>query len=150
MSLLKKLEEISIRFDQVSEQIVDPEIISDMDRYVKINREYKELGEIVKVYKKYKDVIDNIESSKEIIANETDKEFVDMAKMELDGLISEKEKMDEEVKIMLIPKDEEDSKNVIIEIRAGTGGDEASIFVGDLYRMYTKWLEKKGWKTHNR
>jgi peptide chain release factor 1 len=147
MSLLKKLEEISIRYDQVSEQIVDPEIISDMDRYVKINREYKELGEIVKVYNKYKDVIDNIASSKEIIATETDKEFVDMAKMELDELLSEKEKMDEEVKVMLIPKDEEDSKNVIIEIRAGTGGDEASIFVGDLYRMYTKWLEKKGWKT---
>ena len=147
MSLLKKLEEINIRYDQVSEQIVDPEIISDMDKYVKINKEYKELGEIVKVYNRYKDIIDNITSSKEIIATETDKEFVDMAKIELDGLLTEKEKMDEEVKVMLIPKDEEDTKNVIIEIRAGTGGDEASIFVGDLYRMYIKWLEKKGWKT---
>ena len=146
-SLLKKLEQISIRFDQVSEQIVDPEIISDMTRYVKINREYKELGEIVKVYNRYRDVIDNIESSKGIIATETDKEFVDMAKLELDELFSEKSKIDEEVKIMLIPKDEEDSKNVIIEIRAGTGGDEAAIFVGDLYRMYIKWLERKGWKT---
>ncbi|MBL4594256.1 MAG: PCRF domain-containing protein, partial [Flavobacteriales bacterium] len=147
MSLLKKLEEISIRYDQVSEQIVDPEIISDMKRYIKINIEYKELGKIIKVYNKYKDVIDNIESSKEIIATETDKEFVDMAKMELDELLSEKTRMDEEVKLMLIPKDEEDSKNVIIEIRAGTGGDEAAIFVGDLYRMYIKWLERKGWKT---
>jgi peptide chain release factor 1 len=146
MSLLKKLEEISIRYDQVSEQIVDPEIISDMDRYVKLNREYKELGAIVEVYKKYKDVIDNIASSKEIIANETDKEFIDMAKMELDELLPLKEKMDEEVKVMLIPKDEEDSKNVIIEIRAGTGGDEASIFVGDLFKMYSRYLEKKGWK----
>ena len=145
-SLLKKLEEISIRYDQVSEQIVDPEVISDMDRYVKLNREYKELGEIVKVYKEYKDVIDNIESSKDIIANETDKEFVDMAKMELDELLPKKEKMDEEIKVMLIPKDEEDSKNVIIEIRAGTGGDEASIFVGDLFKMYSRFLEKKGWK----
>jgi peptide chain release factor 1 len=146
-SLLKKLEQISIRYDQVSEQIVDPEIISDMTRYVKINREYKELGTIVKVYIRYRDVIDNIAASKEIIATETDREFVDMAKMELDELLSEKSKMDEEVKIMLIPKDEEDSKNVIIEIRAGAGGDEASIFVGDLYRMYIKWLERKGWKT---
>lgn len=145
-SLLKKLEEISIRYDQVSEQIVDPEIISDMDRYVKLNREYKELGEIVKVYKEYKDVVDNIESSKEIIANETDKEFVDMAKMELDELLPKKEKMEEEIKVMLIPKDEEDSKNVIIEIRAGTGGDEASLFVGDLFKMYSRFLEKKGWK----
>jgi peptide chain release factor 1 len=146
-SLLKKLEQISIRYDQVSEQIVDPEIISDMTRYVKINREYKELGTIVKVYNRYRDVIDNIAASKEIIATETDREFVDMAKMELDELLSEKTQMDEEVKIMLIPKDEEDSKNVIIEIRAGAGGDEASIFVGDLYRMYIKWLERKGWKT---
>lgn len=147
MSLLKKLEEINIRYDQVSEQIVDPEIISDMGRYVKINKEYKELGEIVEVYKRYKDIIDNIDSSKEIIKTETDKEFIDMAKMELDELISLKEKMDEEVKLLLIPKDEEDTKNVIIEIRAGTGGDEASIFVGDLYRMYIKWIENKGWKT---
>lgn len=145
-SLLKKLEAISIRYDQVSEQIVDPEVISDMDRYVKLNREYKELGEIVKVYKKYKDVIDNIASSKDIIANETDKDFVDMAKAELDELLPLKEQMDEEVKVMLIPKDEEDSKNVIIEIRAGTGGDEASIFVGDLFKMYQRYLEKKGWK----
>ncbi|MDF1671870.1 MAG: peptide chain release factor 1 [Vicingaceae bacterium] len=145
-SLLKKLEGINIRYDQVSEQIVDPEVISDMDRYVKLNKEYKELGEIVEVYKKYRDVLDNIESSKEIIANETDKEFVDMAKMELDELLPQKEQMDEEIKVMLIPKDEEDSKNVIIEIRAGTGGDEASIFVGDLFKMYQRYLEKKGWK----
>ena len=146
-SLLKKLEQISIRFDQVSEQIVDPEIISDMKRYVNINREYKELGTIVEVYNRYRDVVDNIAANKEIIAAETDKEFVDMAKMELDELLSEKSKMDEEVKIMLIPKDEEDSKNVIIEIRAGAGGDEASIFAGDIFRMYTRYCEGRGWKT---
>ncbi|MCO6500152.1 MAG: peptide chain release factor 1 [Vicingus serpentipes] len=146
MSLLQKLEGISIRYDQVSEQIVDPEVISDMKRYVQLNKEYKELGEIVVVYKKYKDVVDNIASSKEIIKSETDKEFVEMAKAELDELIATKEEMEEEIKLMLIPKDEEDSKNVIIEIRAGTGGDEASIFVGDLYKMYTRYLEKKGWK----
>jgi peptide chain release factor 1 len=118
-----------------------------MKRYVKINREYKELGSIVKVYNKYKDVIDNIAANKEIIATETDKEFVDMAKMELDELLSEKTKMDEEVKIMLIPKDEEDSKNVIIEIRAGTGGDEAGLFAAAIYRMYQRYAELNAWKT---
>ena len=146
MSLLKKLEQINIRYDQVSEQITDPEIISDMDRYVKLTREYKELGEIVAVYKKYKDIINNIESSKQIIKTETDKEFVDMAKMELDELLPIRDELEEEIKIILIPKDEEDTKNVIVEIRAGTGGDEASIFVGDLFKMYSRYIEKKGWK----
>lgn len=147
MSLLKKLENISIRYDQVSEQIVDPEIISDMKKYVKINREYKELETIVNVYKRYKEVISNIASSKEIIATETDREFLDMAKMELDELLPLKEEIEEEIKFLLIPKEEEDSKNVIFEIRAGTGGDEASIFVGDLFKMYSRFIEKKGWKT---
>ena len=146
MSLLKKLEQINIRFDQVSEQIIDPEVISDMDRYVKLNREYKELGEIVTVYKKYKDTIDNIESAKKIIKTETDKEFVDMAKMELDELLYQRDEIEENIKIILIPKDEEDTKDVIMEIRAGTGGDEASLFVGDLYKMYSRYIEKKGWK----
>ncbi|OFY89416.1 MAG: peptide chain release factor 1 [Bacteroidetes bacterium RIFCSPLOWO2_12_FULL_31_6] len=146
MSLLKKLEQINIRFDQVSEQIIDPEVISDMDRYVKLNREYKELSEIVVIYKKYKDITDNIESSKKIIKTETDKEFVDMAKMELDELLYQRDEIEEDIKIILIPKDEEDTKNVIMEIRAGTGGDEASIFVGDLFKMYSRYIEKKGWK----
>lgn len=145
--LLKKLEQINLRFELVSEQITDPEVVSDMNRYVKLNKEYKELQVIHEVYKKYKNVIGNIESSKEIIKTETDKEFLEMAKSELDSLIQEKNKMDEEVKLLLIPKDEEDSKNVIVEIRAGTGGDEASIFVGDLYRMYSKYMDKRGWKT---
>ncbi len=144
--LLKKLAEINIRYDQVSEQIVDPEIVSDMKRYIKLNKEYKELGVIVDYYKKYKDTIDNIESTKHIIKTETDKEFVDMAKTELDDLLSLQNKMEEEIKLLLIPKDEEDAKNVIVEIRAGTGGDEACIFVGDLYKMYTRFIEKKGWK----
>ena len=144
--LLKKLEQINIRFDQVSEQIVDPEVVSDMSRYVKLNKEYKELAEINEVYKRYKNIVGNIESSKEIIKTETDKEFLEMAKAELDDLIQEKNKMDEEIKVLLIPKDEEDTKNVIVEIRAGTGGDEACIFVGDLFRMYSKYMEKRGWK----
>ncbi|MCB0408705.1 MAG: peptide chain release factor 1 [Flavobacteriales bacterium] len=145
--LLNKLEAINIRYEQVSEQIVDPEVIADMKRYVKLNKEYKDLQEIVNAYKTYKNIIGNIETSKEVIKTETDKEFVDMAKMELDELLPEKERMEEEIKILLIPKDEEDTKNVIVEIRAGTGGDEASIFVGDLYKMYSRYIDKRGWKT---
>ncbi len=145
-TLLKKLEAINIRFMEIGEQIVDPEIISDMKRYVKLNKEYKDLEEIVKTYKKYKSVLDNISSSKELLKTEKDRDFIDMARAEVEELSDEKDKLEEEIKIMLVPKDEEDSKNSIVEIRAGTGGDEASIFVGDLFRMYSKYIEKKGWK----
>ena len=145
-TLLKKLEAINIRFMEIGEQIVDPEIISDMKRYVKLNKEYKDLEEIVKTYKKYKSVIDNIASSKELLKTEQDRDFIDMAKAEIEKLNDEKDELEEEIKLMLVPKDEEDSKNSIVEIRAGTGGDEASIFVGDLFRMYSKYIERKGWK----
>jgi peptide chain release factor 1 len=145
--LLNKLESINIRFEQVSEQIVDPEVINDMKRYVKLNKEYKDLQIIVDALNKYKNIIGNIETSKEVIETETDREFIDMAKAELDELLPEKEKMEEEIKVLLIPKDEEDSKNVIVEIRAGAGGDEASIFVGDLYKMYSRYIDKRGWKS---
>ena len=145
--LLNKLEAINIRFDQVSEQIVDPEVINDMKRYVKLNKEYKDLTIIVEALKKYKNIIGNIENSKEVIETETDREFVDMAKEELDALLPQKSELEEEIKILLIPKDEEDSKNVIVEIRAGAGGDEASIFVGDLFKMYSRYIDKRGWKS---
>jgi len=145
-TLLKKLEAINIRFMEIGEQIVDPEIISDMKRYVKLNKEYKDLEEIVKTYKRYKSVIDNIASSKELLKTEQDRDFIDMAKAEIEELNDEKDELEEEIKLMLVPKDEEDSKNSIVEIRAGTGGDEASIFVGDLFRMYSKYIERKGWK----
>ena len=145
-SLLEKLESIKIRWDEVAQLIVDPEIISDMDRYVKLNKEYSDLKELVDVYLDYKNVIENIFSSKEILANEQDPEFKEMAKLELDELEQRKEELEANIKVMLIPKDPNDTKNVIIEIRAGTGGDEASIFAGDLYRMYIKFIERKGWK----
>lgn len=145
--LLNKLEAINIRYEQVSEQIVDPEIISDMKRYVKLNKEYKDLQVLVDAYNKFKNIVGNIETSREVINNETDREFIDMAKMELDELLPQKEKMEEEIKVLLIPKDEEDTKNVIVEIRAGTGGDEASIFVGDLFKMYSRYIDKRGWKS---
>jgi peptide chain release factor 1 len=144
--LLKKYEGIKIRFDEVSNLIVDPEIITDVKRYVKLNKEYKDLKKVVDVFEKYKNVVENIQSSKEILSSNEDAELKEMAKMELEELEPLKEQLEEEIKLLLIPKDPEDSKNVIIEIRAGTGGDEASIFAGDLYRMYIKYIEKKGWK----
>ncbi len=144
--LLKKYEGIKLRFEEVSNLIVDPDVISNVKRYVKLNKEYKDLKKIVDVFEQYKNVVDNIQSAKEILGSNEDAELKEMAKMELVELEPKKEKLEEEIKILLIPKDPEDSKNAIIEIRAGTGGDEASIFAGDLYRMYIKYIEKKGWK----
>ncbi len=144
-SILEKLQAIKVRWEEVEKLIVDPEIIADMERYVKLNKEYKDLKEIVTVYDEYKNVIDNIASSKQILETEKDKDFREMAKLELESLEERKEKLDEEIKFLLIPKDPEDTKDVIVEIRAGTGGDEASIFVGDLYRMYSNYINDKGW-----
>lgn len=145
-SILQKLESISVRFNEVGQQIVDPDIISDMQRYVKLTKEYKDLEEIVRVYKEYKNCLENIESSKEMVDTETDPEMKEMAKMELDELIPLKSALEEEAKLMLIPKDPEDDRNAIFEIRSGTGGDEASIFAGDLYRMYTRFFDMQGWR----
>ena len=145
-SLIEKLQSIKDRWIDISQQIVDPEIITDMNRYVKLNKEYSDLKVIVDAFDDYSNVLANITSSKEILANEKDEEFREMAKMEFDELQSRREELEEEIKIMLIPKDPDDDKNVIIEIRAGAGGDEASIFAGDLYRMYTKYIDTQGWK----
>lgn len=145
-SLLDKLLAISDRYREVSQMVVDPEVIADQKRYAKLMKEYKDLGEIDKVYHAYKSVIDNIASSKEVIETEDDPEFKEMAREELQTLSARKVEMEEEIKFLLIPKDPEDQKNVIVEIRSGTGGDEASIFAGDLFRMYSKFIETKGWK----
>lgn len=144
-SVISKLEEVVFRFEEVGKQIVDPDVISDMKRYVQLNREYKDLSPVVDAYKSYKDVIDNIASAKDIIKQEKDEEFKEMAKMELEELLTKKEALDEEIKWLLIPKDPNDNKNVIMEIRAGTGGDEACIFVEDVYRMFTMFFKEKGW-----
>ena len=144
--LLKKLEAIYYRFEEVGKMIVDPDIISDMDRYVKLNKEYRDLEEIVAAYKTYKNIIDNLKSSKELLAEETDPEMREMAKMEIDDLEAKKPELEEEIKVLLIPKDPEDDKNAIIELRAGTGGDEACIFVEDIFRMYTMYFKERGWK----
>lgn len=144
--LLEKLASIKDRWIEVSQLIVDPDIIADMDRYVKLNKEYSELKGIVDQYDEYSNVLDNIESSRELLGEEKDEEFRQMAKDELEELEAQKDRLENELKLMLIPKDPDDDKNVIIEIRAGTGGDEASIFAGDLYKMYIKYIESKGWK----
>jgi len=145
-NILQKLESIAVRFNEVGQQIVDPDIIADMKRYVKLTKEYKDLSEIVRVYKEYKNVVDNIAMSKEMIETENDPEMKEMAKMELDDLLPKRAEMEEEIKVMLIPKDPEDDKNVIVELRAGTGGDESCIFVEDVFRMYTMYFKSVGWK----
>ena len=145
--LIQKLEDIQIRFNEVGQKIVDPDIISDMKRYVKLNKEYKDLEVIVDAYKKYKNIIDNIASSKEVIDSDEDADFKEMARMELDDLLPKKEILEDEIKLLLVPKDPEDDKNVIVELRAGTGGDESCIFVEDVFRMYTMFFKEKGWKS---
>ncbi len=142
--MLDKLEDINKRFIEVSKFIVDPEIISDMKQYIQLNKEYKDLEPIIEVYKTYKNILSNIDSSKEMLK---DDEMKDMAKQEIEDLSNEKEILEENIKVLLIPKDPADSKNAVVEIRAGAGGDEASIFAGDLYRMYINFSSNKGWKT---
>lgn len=144
--LIPRLEAIRERWEEVGTLITDPDVIADMKRYVKLNKEYKDLEPIVKALEEYKLILANIDSSKEVLQEE-DEEMKELAREELGDLESRKEVLEEEIKFLLIPKDPEDSKNVVVEIRAGTGGDEASIFAGDLYRMYTKYCDSKGWKT---
>lgn len=146
-NLLEKLEGVKARFDEVEKLITDPEVISDMKRNVKLNKEYKELEPIIKAYRDYRNVISNIQSAREILAEEKDEELREMARNELDELNSKVEEMEEEIRLLLLPADPEDDKNAIVEIRAGTGGDEASIFAGDLFRMYSKFCEMKRWRT---
>ena len=134
------------RFEEVGQLIVQPDAMSDMKLYTKLNKEYSDLGKIVTAYDAYQNVLDNIASTKDILRNEKDEEFRDMAKMELDELTKKEIEISEELKVMLIPQDPDDEKNVIFEIRAGAGGDEAGIFVGDLYRMYDRFIENKKWK----
>lgn len=144
--LIEKLEGIKNRWEEVGEQITRPDVISDQKKFVKLTKEYKDLEEIVNAANEYKSVLDNIASSTEMLKTETDEDFKEMAKEELLELENRKEALEEEIKVLLIPKDPEDAKNVQMEIRAGTGGDEASIFAGDLYRMYSKYCEKKGFR----
>ena len=144
----EKLNIIKQRFIELSDLIIQPDIISDQKHYVKISKEYKDLKDIVDKINEYNTIKENIKEAEEILKSETDKEMIELASSELSSnkdLINE---IEEELKIMLIPKDPDDSKNIVMELRAGTGGDEASIFAGDLFRMYSKFAEKRGWKVN--
>lgn len=144
--MIEKLEDIKERFEEVGQLIVQPDIMSDIKRYSQLSKEYKDLEKIVHKYDEYRNILSNIKNAKEVISKEKDEEFRDMAKMELDELLPRKEEMEEELKHMLIPKDPNDDKDAILEIRAGTGGDEAAIFAGDLFRMYQRFCERVGLK----
>lgn len=145
--MLEQLEAIRERYEEVSQQMTMPEIVSDMTKFTRLSKEYKDLEKIVNQLKVYKNILSNIEGAKDIIANEKDEDMREMAKEELDSLTPQRDEMEAILKEMLIPKDPNDSKNVILEIRAGTGGDEASIFAGDLFRMYQRFIEKQpGWR----
>lgn len=144
--MLDKLQIVKQRFDEVSDLIIQPDIIMDQKRYVQLNKEYKDLGLVVKKANEYEMLLNNITEAKEIISDGSDAEMVEMAKMEMDEANARIPILEDEIKFLLIPKDPEDSKNAVVELRAGTGGDEASIFAGDLFRMYTKYCEGRGWK----
>lgn len=145
--MLDRLQYVKQRFDEISDLIIQPDVIADQKRYVQLNKEYKDLKALVEKREEYINVVGNMDEANEIIADGSDAEMVDMAKMQLEEAKSRLPELEEEIKFMLIPKDAEDAKNVMVEIRAGTGGDEASIFAGDLFRMYTKYCEGKGWRT---
>ena len=145
-SLIPKLEAIKQRYNEVADLIIQPDVISDQKKYGQLNKEYSDLGKIVKVYDEYKGALDTIAESDEIIADGSDKDLVDLAKMEKQEAIEKIPDLEEQLKVLLIPKDPADDKNVIVELRAGTGGDEAAIFVEDIYRMYNMYFKTKGWR----
>lgn len=146
-TLLDKLENLVIRFEEIGKLITDPAVIADMKRFVKLNKEYRDLEKIVFARDEYKQVLTGIEEAKNILAHEADPELKEMAREELDSYTERLPSLEEEIKLLLIPADPEDSKNAIVEIRGGTGGDEAAIFAGDLYKMYVRYCESKGWQT---
>ena len=146
--MLEKLKILKDRFDELSDLLTKPDIISDQSRYIKISKEYKELKTVVDKKNEYEEVLSNISEAKEIIKNENDKEMIELANLELNEAQAKVVKIEDDLKKLLIPKDPDDPKNIVMELRAGTGGDEASIFAGDLFRMYSKYAEKQGWKVN--
>ncbi|MEG2282777.1 MAG: peptide chain release factor 1, partial [Rikenellaceae bacterium] len=144
--ILTKLEGLKAKYDDIAKQVADPDSMSDMKKYIALNKEYKELTPIVVASEKYRSVLSNIEDAKAILNTEKDEEMREMAKDELDVLEPQVSVLEDELKLLLIPADPQDSKNAILEIRGGAGGDEAAIFAGDLFRMYCRFFEKRGWK----
>jgi peptide chain release factor 1 len=146
MNLVDKLEKIKAKYDSITEQLSNPNIAADREKFVSLSRERSELNELIEVYAKYSSVLKNIEGNKEIVETVSDKELASLAESELEELESSKEKLEEEIKFLLLPKDPNDDKDIIMEIRAGTGGEEAALFAGDLFRMYSRYAEIRGWK----
>ena len=144
-SILTKLDGLESRYEEVSTLIPAPAVIADQERYVKLTREYKDLGDIMNARKRYVACLNSIAEAKDILANESDAEMKEMAREELSANETERPKLEEEIKLLLVPKDPEDAKNVQMEIRAGTGGDEAALFAGDLFGMYKRFCDSKGW-----
>ena len=145
-TLLEKLEGLVARYEEVGTLITDPAVISDQARYVRLTKEYKELEDLMSARKEYATLLANLEEGKDLLVNEQDPEMKEMAREEVAACEAQIPQIEERIKLMLVPKDPEDSKNAILEIRGGTGGDEAALFAGDLFRMYVKFCEKKGWK----
>lgn len=145
-SLLERLDALNIRFEEIGKLITDPAVIADMKRYVKLNKEYRDLEKIDIARREYKQLLATIDEAKDILENENDSELREIAKEEMDAANERMPKLEEEIKFLLVPADPQDSKNAIMEIRGGTGGDEAAIFAGDLYRMYQKYCEVKAGK----
>ena len=144
--MLDKLEAIYARYQEIEQQMNDPQVTADMKRYVKLSKDYKDLQPVVKAYHDYRALLDTIAECRELLESEKDAELREMAKEELTASQERREKMEDEIRLLLIPADPQDSKNAVVEIRGGTGGDEACIFAGDLFRMYTRFCEKKRWK----
>ncbi len=147
MELIERLKKIKARYDQINEQLSDSAVISEMEKMINLSRERSELEEIVTASENYEKILNDIEGNKEIINSKTDKELSDLAQLELRELDEKKEKIEEEIRLLLLPRDPNDNKSIIMEIRAGTGGDEAALFASDLFRMYSRYAEIKGWRT---
>ncbi len=145
-SILNRLDGLKHKYEEIGQQMTDPEVISDMKRFVALNKEYKELQPLIETSERYRTAVANLREAKDLLATEKDEEMREMARGEVAELEPRIERFEEEIKLLLIPKDPQDAKNAILEIRGGTGGDEAAIFAGDLYRMYVKYIERKGWK----
>ncbi len=145
-SILIRLDGLKLKYEEMGEQMTDPEVIADVKRFIQLNKEYKELEPIIEASELYRTAIANLQEAKDVLANEKDEEFREMARMEVAELEPRIVELEEQIKLLLIPKDPQDDKNAIVEIRGGTGGDEAAIFAGDLLRMYTKYIESRGWK----
>ena len=145
-SILTRLDGLKLRYEEIGQKLTDPEVIADVKQFIQFNKEYRELEPIIEASERYRTAIANLAEAKDILANDKDEEMREMARGEIAELEPKIETLEEEIKLLLIPKDPQDAKNAIVEIRGGTGGDEAAIFAGDLMRMYTKYIESKGWK----